>query len=55
MSRIWSGLLVAGPCTDIKSLFHSSLTHAERQVTRKEDIINEMAKEVQVAVAAVGG
>jgi len=30
MSRIWAGILLAGPCTEIKSLFHSSITDAER-------------------------
>jgi hypothetical protein len=28
-SRIWSGILVAGPCTSIRSLFHRALTNAE--------------------------
>lgn len=28
-SRIWSGILAAGPCTEIRSLFHRSLTDAE--------------------------
>ena len=31
MSRIWAGLLVAGPCTHIRSLFHSSITDAQIQ------------------------
>jgi len=31
MSRIWAGLLVAGPCTRIRSLFHSSITDAQVQ------------------------
>ena len=31
MSRIWSGILLAGPCTSIKSLFHSSITDAKGQ------------------------
>lgn len=39
MSRIWSGILLSGPCTEINSLFHSSITYAERQVTVKEDLI----------------
>ena len=30
MSRIWSGILVAGPCTELKSMFHSSLTDCSR-------------------------
>lgn len=28
-SRIWAGLLIAGPCTEIRSLKHCSLTNAE--------------------------
>ena len=36
MSRIWSGILVTGPCTEINSLFHSSLTDIEGQVVVKE-------------------
>ena len=36
VSRIWAGILVAGPCTSIKSLFHSSLTCAESQAGHKE-------------------
>ena len=28
-SRIWSGILIAGPCTDLRSLAHYSLTNAE--------------------------
>ena len=31
MSRIWSGILLAGPCTEIKSLYHSSITDAQGQ------------------------
>ena len=30
MTRIWSGILIAGPCTEIKSLFHKSVTDATR-------------------------
>jgi secondary-alkyl amine dehydrogenase [NAD(P)+] len=30
MSRIWAGILIAGPCTQIKSLFHRSLTESGR-------------------------
>ena len=36
MSRIWSGILVAGPCTQIKSLSHTSLTDVAGQVTRQQ-------------------
>jgi 2,4-diaminopentanoate dehydrogenase len=32
MSRIWAGILTAGPCTDITSLHHSSLTDPEGQL-----------------------
>ena len=28
-SRIWSGILIAGPCTELRSLAHRSLTDAE--------------------------
>ena len=30
MSRIWAGLLVAGPCTEMTALFHSSITDCAR-------------------------
>lgn len=30
MSRIWAGILAAGPCTDLESLFHASVTDVER-------------------------
>lgn len=30
MSRIWSGILLAGTCTDIRSLIHTSLTDCSR-------------------------
>lgn len=36
MSRIWSGLLVAGPTTELRSLFHSSCTDIVPQVETKE-------------------
>jgi hypothetical protein len=36
MSRIWAGVLVAGPCTEIKSLFHSSITDAVGQAINLE-------------------
>ena len=29
MSRIWSGILLTGPCTEINSFFHRSVTDAE--------------------------
>lgn len=32
MSRIWAGVLTAGPCTDITSLHHRSLTDPEGQL-----------------------
>jgi 2,4-diaminopentanoate dehydrogenase len=32
MSRIWAGILAAGPCTEIASLHHSSLTDPEGQL-----------------------
>lgn len=36
MSRIWAGILVAGPCTEIKSLFHSSITDVTGQAMNRE-------------------
>jgi hypothetical protein len=36
MSRIWSGILLAGPCTEIKSLFHSSITDAKGQAINRQ-------------------
>lgn len=32
MSRLWAGILTAGPCTDITSLHHRSLTDPEGQL-----------------------
>ena len=32
MSRIWAGILTTGPCTELKSLYHSSITDIEGQV-----------------------
>jgi 4-hydroxy-tetrahydrodipicolinate reductase len=39
MSRIWSGILVAGPCTEIKSMFHSSITEAVGQMANKQQAL----------------
>ena len=37
MSRIWAGLLVAGPCTEIRSLYHSSITDlGDGQATKEQ-------------------
>lgn len=38
MSRIWSGILTAGPCTDIRSIHISSLTDPQGQTTSIEQI-----------------
>jgi 4-hydroxy-tetrahydrodipicolinate reductase len=38
MSRIWSGILTAGPCTDIKTIHISSLTDPEGQTNSIEQI-----------------
>ncbi|MCB2074070.1 MAG: hypothetical protein H6917_13865 [Novosphingobium sp.] len=38
MSRIWSGILAAGPCTDITSIHISSLTDPEGQCNSIEQI-----------------
>ena len=35
MSRIWAGILVAGPCTELKSIFHSSITDVKGQCINK--------------------
>lgn len=36
MSRIWAGLLMLGPCTEIKSLFHRSITDAKGQSNKEQ-------------------
>lgn len=36
MSRLWAGILVSGPCTEIKSLFHSSITDAVGQAANEQ-------------------
>lgn len=43
MSRIWAGILTAGPCVDITSLHHSSLTDPQGQVRslQKGSMINQ--------------
>lgn len=33
MSRIWAGILLAGPCTEINALYHSSITDAAGQAS----------------------
>jgi len=38
MSRIWSGILTAGPCTELKSIHISSLTDPQGQTTSIEQI-----------------
>lgn len=38
MSRIWSGILTAGPCTDISSIHISSLTDPQGQASTLEQI-----------------
>lgn len=38
MSRIWAGILTAGPCTDIRSIHISSLTDPEGQTNSIEQI-----------------
>ena len=35
MSRIWAGILIAGPCTELTSMFHSSITEAVGQMANK--------------------
>ncbi len=36
VSRIWPGILAAGPCTELKSLYHRSITDISRQIISKE-------------------
>jgi 4-hydroxy-tetrahydrodipicolinate reductase len=36
VSRIWPGILAAGPCTELKSLYHRSITDVSRQIISKE-------------------
>lgn len=38
MSRIWSGILTAGPCTELNSINLSSLTNAESQTNSLEQV-----------------
>jgi 2,4-diaminopentanoate dehydrogenase len=38
MSRIWSGILLLGPCTEIKSIFHSSITDMKGQATKEQSV-----------------
>lgn len=35
MSRIWSGILLVGPCTSIRSLRHTSITDVQGQMANK--------------------
>lgn len=39
MSRIWAGILVAGPCTEIRALYHSSITDVLRQAATREQAL----------------
>ncbi len=39
MSRIWSGMTLAGPCTKISSLFHRSVTNAAAQASGKAQVL----------------
>ena len=43
MSRIWSGILLAGPCTELQALHHSSITDAQGQA-------NSLAQARQVGI-----
>ena len=38
-SRIWSGILLCGPCTEIKSLYHRSITDPNGQAQHKAQAI----------------
>ena len=39
MSRIWSGILLCGPCTEIQSLYHRSITDAKGQAQHAQQAI----------------
>lgn len=47
MSRIWSGLLLVGPCTEIRALHHRSITNALEQL-----ISAEQAKQVGIGMTS---
>src|SRR5581483_4682968 len=36
ISRIWPGILAAGPFTELKSLYHRSITDCARQIISKK-------------------
>ena len=36
MSRVWAGIFLAGPCTEIKSLYHSSITDLTGQAGTRQ-------------------
>lgn len=39
ISRIWSGILALGPCTEINSLYHRSITDISRQIVSPEQAL----------------
>ncbi len=39
MSRIWSGILLLGPCTEIKSLLHTTITDVHGQAANKQQAL----------------
>jgi 4-hydroxy-tetrahydrodipicolinate reductase len=47
MSRLWSGLLILGPCTEIKAVHHRSITNAVEQL-----INAEQAKQVGIGMTS---
>jgi 4-hydroxy-tetrahydrodipicolinate reductase len=49
MSRIWSGILVCGPCTEIKSLYHRSITDAKGQAQHAQQAIDHIGCGMSVA------
>jgi 2,4-diaminopentanoate dehydrogenase len=36
VSRIWPGILAVGPCTELKSMYHRSITDISRQIISKK-------------------
>jgi 2,4-diaminopentanoate dehydrogenase len=61
MSRIWAGILVAGPCTDIRAMHHKSITDAQRTgkhlmlVTGVGMSVEEYTEKMVNAAGKVGG
>jgi 4-hydroxy-tetrahydrodipicolinate reductase len=61
MSRIWAGILVAGPCTELRAMHHTSITDAQRTgkhlmlVTGVGMSVEEYTEKMVKAAGNVGG